>query len=55
MHRREIFTSIVNKLKTCKYIDNIIIQSVCSKEMYNWCIKNEFIHCETIGDFAWKA
>lgn len=52
--RKGIFTNIINMLKRNKYIDNIVIQSVSSDSMRNWCKKHRFIEDEHAYNFYWK-
>ena len=38
--RKGIFTSLFNELLQCNVIDKVVITSVCTTEMKNWCLKN---------------
>lgn len=40
LRRKGVFTSIINSLNNCKYIDSVWITSVCTPEMFGWCNKN---------------
>lgn len=38
--RKGIFTSLFNKLVNCEVVSKVVITSVCTPEMKNWCLKN---------------
>ena len=37
LQRRGIFTSIFNSLKQCAKVGKLVVSSVCTDEMLNWC------------------
>ena len=53
--RSGYFTNVINTLKKSKYIENIVIQSVCTDAMRNWCKKHRFSTNEYMSDYFWKA
>ena len=55
IQRKGIFTNVIKGLKTDKYIDNIVIQSVSSDAMRNWCKKHRFKPDNYGYDYFWKA
>ena len=58
LQRRGNFTSIINKLKRTKYVNNIVIQSVSTPAMRNWCEKYKFkkrSNGDWDLDYYWKA
>lgn len=54
LQRRGYFTEIINILKKNKYISNIVIQSVSTEAMRNWCKKHRFITNEYQSDYYWR-
>ena len=42
LQNRGYFTTIINALKDCKCIDNIMIENICSESMTRWCKKHRF-------------
>lgn len=55
LQRKGHFTSVINKLKRTKYVDNILIQSVSTPAMKNWCEKHRFKNVSRTIDWVWKA
>ena len=55
LQRRGLFTEIINALKKHKHISNIVVQSVSTDAMRNWCKKHRFITNEYESDYYWKA
>ena len=43
LQRRGIFTSLYTKLLNCDIIEKVVICSVCTKKMENWCVKNNLV------------
>ena len=39
--RQHVFEDMFNRLSKCKYVEKIMITSVCTIEMKNWCEKHK--------------
>lgn len=58
VRRNHIFTTIIQDLKNNKHVENIMISSVCTNEMYKWCKKHRFKSTGSMSvanlNFYWK-
>lgn len=51
---KHIFTHIFDRLKNCKYVEEIRITSVCTEDMKNWCMSHKLLY-NGYSDYSLKT
>jgi hypothetical protein len=41
--RKGVLTTIFTRLNKCEYVERTRIISVCTPEMFNWCVKHKLV------------